>query len=63
MAVTITRNPNLSKSGKDITFDNTIKKEFGNNWFTGLAPEKCPGFDHERNCLVALPLLNLEICT
>ena len=63
MAVTITRNPNLSKAQKDIVYESTIKKEFGNNWFTGLAPTNCPGFDRERNCLVALPLLNFEICT
>lgn len=63
MAVTITRNPNLSKTGKDIFFDHLIKKEFSDSWWTGLAPNKCPGFDHERNCLVALPLLNLDICS
>ena len=63
MAVTITRNPNLSKLGKDLSFDHQLKKEFGDNWWTGLAPSACPGFDQERNCLVALPLLNLEICT
>jgi 5-histidylcysteine sulfoxide synthase len=63
MAVTITRNPNLSKTGKEISFDNIFKNEFVDHWFTGLSPERCPGFDQERNCLVALPLLNLEICT
>ena len=63
MAVTVTRNPNLSKSGKSLFFDHHLKKEFTENWWTGIAPEKCPGFDQERNCLVALPLLNLNICT
>lgn len=63
MAVTITRNPNLSKDHNQSHFDNEIKKEYEAKWWTGLAPEKCPGFDSERNCLVALPLLNLKICT
>jgi 5-histidylcysteine sulfoxide synthase len=63
MAVTITRNPNLSKAGKNISFEHQLKKEFGDSWWTGLAPNKCPGFDRERNCLIALPLLNLDICT
>ena len=60
MSVTITRNPNLSKSGTQKSFEHLIKKEFGENWWTGLAPKDCPGFDQERNCLVALPLLNLK---
>lgn len=63
MAVTITRNPNLSKNTKNITFEHQLKKEFGDSWWTGLPPSSCPGFDQERNCLVALPLLNLSICT
>ncbi len=63
MSVTITRNPNLSKNAKQTTFEHQLKKEFGESWWTGLPPEKCPGFDQERNCLVALPLLNLSICT
>ena len=63
MAVTVSRNPNLSKTLKNISFDHQLKKEFGDSWWTGLAPEKCPGFDQERNCLVALPLLNTKICT
>lgn len=62
MAVTITRNPNLSRAGKNITFDHKLQLEFGQNWWTGVSPDKCAGFDFERNCLVALPLLNLEIC-
>jgi 5-histidylcysteine sulfoxide synthase len=63
MAVTITRNPNLSKDLNAPNFDHQMKKEFGSEWWTGLAPEACPGFDQERNSLVALPLLNLNICT
>lgn len=63
MSVSITRNPNLSKAGKNTSFDHQLKKEFGDSWWTGLPPEKCPGFDQERNCLVALPLLNLSICS
>lgn len=63
MSVTITRNPNLSKSGSGVTFEHQLKKEFGESWWTGLPPEKCPGFDQERNCLVALPLLNLSTAT
>ena len=63
MAVTITRNPNLSKAGTHPEFPHQLKKEFGESWWTGLPPEKCPGFDQERNCLVALPLLNLKTAT
>lgn len=63
MSVTITRNPNLSKAGKHPEFEHLLKKEFGDSWWTGLAPDKCPGFDQERNCLVALPLLNLKTAT
>ena len=63
MSVTITRNPNLSKSGSQKHFDRTLQNQFGDKWWTGLAPEKCPGFDRERNCLMALPLLNLKTLT
>lgn len=63
MAVTITRNPNLSRDLNPPHFDHQLSKEFGDSWWTGLAPSKCPGFDQERNCLVALPLLNLKTCT
>ena len=59
----ITRNPNLSKNTKYTSYDHELKNEFNDSWWTGLPPEKCPGFDQERNCLVALPLLNLNICT
>jgi 5-histidylcysteine sulfoxide synthase len=66
MPVTITRNPNLLRPQKPVFFENEVQKKFLEkkiSWFTGLRPENCPGFDKERNCLVALPLLNLEICT
>ncbi|MBY0413064.1 MAG: 5-histidylcysteine sulfoxide synthase, partial [Bdellovibrionales bacterium] len=63
MAVTITRNPNLSKSGKDISFNHELNKEFGDSWWTGLPPQACPGFDQERSALVALPLLNINLCS
>ena len=61
MSVTITRNPNLSKSGTQKSLEHLIKKEFGENWWTGLAPKDCPGFDQERNCLVALPKRLLRV--
>lgn len=61
MSVTVSRNPNLSKSGSGKVFEHEIKKHFGQSWWTGLAPEKCPGFDHERQCLVSLPLINHKI--
>ncbi|MBC7538928.1 MAG: 5-histidylcysteine sulfoxide synthase [Bacteriovorax sp.] len=63
MPVSITRNPNLTKARADHQYQSELQKDFGNNWWTGLPPENCPGFDSERQCLVALPLLNLDICT
>ena len=63
MSVTVSRNPNLSKLGSNKIFQHEIKKQFGDNWWTGMAPEKCPGFDKERNCLVSLPLINHKILT
>ena len=63
MSVTITRNPNLSLAPNPVQYDHQLKKVFGDSWWTGLAPEKCAGFDKERQCLTALPLLNLEICS
>jgi 5-histidylcysteine sulfoxide synthase len=63
MSVTVSRNPNLSKSGSNKSFQHEVKKQFGEKWWTGLAPEKCPGFDAERNCLVSLPLINHKILT
>ncbi len=63
MSVSITRNPNLTKTRQEKVFQNELQVQFGDKWWTGLAPEQCPGFDQERKCLTALPLLNLDICT
>jgi len=63
MSVSMTRNPNLSLSPNKDKIEHQLKKEFGNNWWTGLPPEECAGYDLDRKCLVALPLLNLEICS
>lgn len=64
-SMTLTRNPNLTvvRSQAASSKTNEVQKNFGERWWTGLPPEKCPGFDRERQCLVALPLLNLKICT
>jgi len=64
--LSLSRNPNLSyvkSQDQNTKPDLQISHDFQNNWWTGLAPDKCPGFDKERNCLVSLPLLNLDICT
>lgn len=63
MTIASTRNPNLEKSRKNISLEHELKKEFKEDWWTGLPPKDCPGFDVERNSLLALPLLNLDICT
>ncbi len=63
MPVTITRNPNLTKERQSKPFAHELKKQFKENWWTGLAPENCPGFDHKTKTLHALPLLNLDICS
>lgn len=63
MSVTITRNPNLSVPVNLKKTENEIIKKFGDSWWTGLSPEKCPGFNHEKQYLQSLPLLNLDICT
>ncbi|MFA6237834.1 MAG: 5-histidylcysteine sulfoxide synthase [Bacteriovorax sp.] len=63
MSVTISRNPNLTKARQQNIYTHEINKQFGDDWWTGLAPINCPGFDHERQCLVGLPLLNLDICS
>ncbi|MBC7466538.1 MAG: 5-histidylcysteine sulfoxide synthase [Bdellovibrio sp.] len=63
MSVTITRNPNLSVSTPAEKTENEVAKKFGDSWWTGLAPQNCPGFNREKNYLQALPLLNLDICT
>lgn len=61
--VSLTRNPNLSAPKMDQTSPNEIWNHFGSNWWTGLAPEKCPGFHSSSQELHALPLLNLAICS
>ncbi len=67
MALTITRNPNLTlpqTSAKNCSqSENEIQKRFGALWWTGVPPSQCRGFDRERNCLVALPQLNLQIAS
>lgn len=63
MPVSMTRNPNLTKERQSKTYTRELQNEFGDSWWTGLAPEFCPGFDKDRNCLIALPLLNLDICS
>ncbi|MEN0058471.1 MAG: 5-histidylcysteine sulfoxide synthase, partial [Bdellovibrio sp.] len=61
--VSLTRNPNLSAPKTDRSAPNEVQKEFGSSWWTGLPPEKCPGFDSQRGCLEALPLVNLKIAS
>lgn len=63
MALTVTRNPNLTRALTPTEAGSEVQKAFGKNWWTGLSPEDCPGFDRARQCLTALPLLNLKICT
>lgn len=63
MNLTMTRNPNLTVPLKNISSANTIKSQFGDSWWTGLAPQYCPGFNSKNKFLQALPLLNLDICT
>jgi 5-histidylcysteine sulfoxide synthase len=67
MPISISRNPNLAFVKRQFNTDNQVQKNFKEvyktNWWTGLDPEHCPGFDRERNCLVSLPHINLSICT
>lgn len=63
MSVTISRNPNLTKARQQNHYAHELSEQFKNKWWTGLAPVDCPGFDHERQCLSALPLLNLGMCS
>jgi 5-histidylcysteine sulfoxide synthase len=63
MPVTITRNPNLSKARQTNVYKQEILELFGDSWWTGLAPQNCPGLDQDRQCLVALPLLNFNLCS
>lgn len=61
--VSLTRNPNLSAPNADRTSTNEVQLKFGDRWWTGVHPEKCVGFNREKKYLVALPLINLDICT
>ncbi len=63
MPVSLTRNPNLTKERQAKAYTNELAPQFKETWWTGLSPEHCPGFDKKRQCLVALPLLNLNMCT
>ena len=61
--VSLQRNPNLSIPQVNRSAKNEVQAAFGKSWWTGLAPEQCPGFNTEKQYLQCLPLLNLEICT
>lgn len=63
MSLTVTRNPNLSLPQKVHSIENSIQKEFSQNWWTGLNPESCIGFNSRLKCLQALPLLNIDVAT
>lgn len=71
MALTLSRNPNLSapsaaQSQASISLDPKAQ-EFGarknQGWWTGLDPRECVGFDSTTQTLRALPLLNLQLAT
>lgn len=59
----LTRNPNLSPSPQTQILPHEIKIQFGTRWWTGLAPETCPGFDQQKKELHALPLINYKIAS
>jgi 5-histidylcysteine sulfoxide synthase len=59
----LTRNPNLSPSPDPRPIEKTVQTRFESNWWTGLAPDQCPGFDKKTQTLTCLPLLNLQTCT
>lgn len=61
--VSVTRNPNLSAPKVDRSSPHKIWNQFGSSWWTGLAPEDCPGFNPQTRELQALPLLNLAVCS
>lgn len=63
MQPVLTRNPNLASLNRSVVIPNEIQAELGVDWFTGLHPEICPGFDSERQTLTALPLLNLRLAS
>ncbi|MGE3758601.1 MAG: 5-histidylcysteine sulfoxide synthase, partial [Pseudobdellovibrionaceae bacterium] len=71
MALTVSRNPNLSapdirsriqevsRDPKTLEYQHRRERE----WWTGVSPSECIGFNKETRTLHALPLLNLEIAT
>lgn len=61
--VSLSRNPNLSAPSVDRSSPNQIKESFGDNWWTGLPPSRCRGFNPSTNTLHALPLVNLSLCS
>jgi 5-histidylcysteine sulfoxide synthase len=61
--IEVTRNPNLSVPDSPINSVNVIQQKFGTNWWTGLRPDFCPGFDSQSQSLKALPLVNLKTCS
>lgn len=61
--VSLQRNPNLSIPQADRSGPNEVQNAFAKAWWTGIAPQECPGFNTEKQYLQALPLLNLNICT
>ncbi len=63
MSVSLTRNPNLTKERQSKSYDNDLRVQFKEHWWTGLAPEVCPGFNHQKQILQALPFLNLNLCS
>ncbi len=67
MSLTITRNPNLTAPLRSSGAVNEIQQKYSSDsplaWWTGVPPEKCVGFNKQKNFLQALPLLNLEICS
>lgn len=61
--VSLQRNPNLSIPQLDRSSANEVQKAFADRWWTGLAPQECPGFNQEKQFLQALPLINMDLCT
>lgn len=58
-SVAPTRNPNLSAPKINQETPNEILNKFQNQWWTGLSPENCPGFDAKKQSLLALPQIDL----
>lgn len=69
MSLSTTRNPNLtvplvSSAMQQRAIVNSLPNKFSDlNWWTGVPPQQCVGFNIEKNYLQALPLLNLDICS